>query len=175
MVLLVGVLHVFSFSCFIRPISSRMSVSSLSGYPRCAFTLINRVAAFAFTRCCSFTMMVLRTSASTVLTRLSLAPPPIHLLMTWRVTSLSVRYSRFSLSGCASRYSRRSPSSGRLELGARSRERVFAAYFGGGDPAFFLFYTGRTKLLIFTGIFHFFMTYFMSASTKRSSRAATCL
>ncbi len=85
------------------------------------------------------------------------------------------RICRFSLSGCASRHSRRSPSSGRLELGARSRERVFAAYFGGGEPVFFLFYTGRTKLLIFTGILHFSMAYFMSASTKRSSRAATCL
>ena len=78
MVLLVSVLHVFSFSSFIRPISARMSSSSLSGHPRCVFTLINRVTTLAFTRCCSLTMMTLRTSASVVFTRLSLAPPPIH-------------------------------------------------------------------------------------------------
>ena len=88
MVLLVGVLHVFSLSGFIRPISARMSASSLSG----------------------------RTSASAVFARLSLAPPPIHLLMVWRVVSLSVRYSRFSLSGCAYKHSRRATTSGRLEL-----------------------------------------------------------
>jgi hypothetical protein len=40
--------------------------------------LIKRVAALAFTRCCSLTMMALRTSETTVFARLSLAPPPIH-------------------------------------------------------------------------------------------------
>jgi hypothetical protein len=44
----------------------------------------------------------------------SLDPPPIHLLMSWRVVSLSVRYSKFSLSGCVSKHSRRATSSGRL-------------------------------------------------------------
>ena len=129
MVLLVGVLHVFSFSCFIRPISVRMSDSLLSGNPRCAFTLINRVATFAFTRCCSLTMMTLRTSASTVFARLSLAPPPIHLLMDWRVASLSVRYSKFSLSGCASKQSRRATSSGRLELIPSSSRPTLCDWF----------------------------------------------
>jgi hypothetical protein len=34
--------------------------------------------------------MALRTSASAVFARFSLAPPPIHLLMAWRVASLNV-------------------------------------------------------------------------------------
>ena len=41
MVLLVDVFHVFSCSRFMCPISAQMSASSLSGHPRCAFTLIS--------------------------------------------------------------------------------------------------------------------------------------
>ena len=57
-----------------------------------------------------------RTSPSGDLVRLIFAPPPIHLLMTWRVASLSVRYSRLSLSRWDSRHSRSATSSGWFEL-----------------------------------------------------------
>ena len=129
MVLSVNVHHVFSCSGFMRPISARMSVSSLSGHPWCAFTLISRVADFAFTRCCNLTMMALRMSASAVFARLSLAPPPIHLFIACRVASLSVRYIRFSWSRCASRHSRRATSSGRLELRPSSSRPTLCDWF----------------------------------------------
>jgi len=116
MVLLVGVFQVFSCYSFLRPISDRMSASSLSGQPRCVFTLINKVASFACTRCCSLMTMSLIISASAVFVRLSLDTPPIHLFMSCRVDSLSVRYNRFSLSGCASRHYQRATSSCLLEL-----------------------------------------------------------
>ena len=93
MVRSVWVDHVFSSSSFSLPISTRMSVSSFSGSPLWVFTLISRVAVPAFTRFCS-----LMTSPSGDRVRLSFAPPPIHLFMTRRVVSLSVRYNRFSLS-----------------------------------------------------------------------------
>ncbi len=50
------------------------------------FTLISRVAAPTLTRFCS--LMIMRTSPSGDLVRLSFAPPPIHLFMAWRVASL---------------------------------------------------------------------------------------
>ncbi len=62
---------------------------------------------------------------------------------------------------------------GRLHSGFQ--ERVFVAYFRGGEPAYFLFCTEQANLLLFAVILHFFMTYFTSAGTKQSSRAATCL
>jgi hypothetical protein len=93
-----------------------MSVSSLSGHPRCAFTFISTVAAFACTRCCSLMTMAVRISVSAVFTRLSLVPPPIHMFMDCRVASLSVGYNKFSLSGWDSKHSQRATSSGRLEL-----------------------------------------------------------
>ncbi len=71
---------------------------------------------FFLTRFCSLMIMVLRTSPTGDLIRLSFAPPPIHLFMAWRVNSLSVRYRRFSLSRWASRHSRSATSSGWFEL-----------------------------------------------------------
>ncbi len=54
------------------------------------FALIRMVAAFACTRCCSLMTMTWRIFVSAVFVRLSLSPPPIHLFMVWRVSSLSV-------------------------------------------------------------------------------------
>ena len=116
MVRSVWVDHVFSSSSFSLPISARMSASSFRGSPLWAFTLISRVAAPAFTRLCSLMIIALRISPSGDRDRLNFAPPPIHLFIAWRVASLSVRYSRFSLSRWASRHSRSATSSGRFEL-----------------------------------------------------------
>ncbi len=68
-----------------------------------------------FLRSCLFTKkmtMTLRTSTSSVFGRLSFAPPTTHLLIVWRVVSMSVRYSKFLWSWCVSRDSQRTTTSG---------------------------------------------------------------
>ena len=100
-----------------------MSTSSFNRSPLWSLSLISRVTVPVFTRLCSLRIariISLRTSASGVLTRLSFPPPPIYLLMSWRVVSLSVKYSKFSWTWCVCRHSRRSTSSGRFDLSPSS-------------------------------------------------------
>ena len=102
-----------------------MSVSSFKGCPRWSLTLICRVVAPASTLFCSFSMIALRTSVSGDLERFSFDPHPIHLWITWKDSSLSVKYKRSIWSSCVSKHSLRDTSSGRLELRSSSSLPAF--------------------------------------------------
>ena len=81
--------------------------------------MIIRVVAPTSTLLCSFSTMTLRTSVSD-LERFNFAPTPIHLWISCRDVSLSVKYRRSIWSSCASKNSLRTTSSGRFELSPSS-------------------------------------------------------